>query len=80
MQVNMTSLTHLTKLAIAEMLKRDFGSILNIGSTGSFAPSLLNAVYCATKAFVLNFSEGISKDLEGTGISVTTLCPGATHT
>lgn len=80
MQVNMTSLTHLTKLAIAEMLKRGCGSILNIGSTGSFAPSPLNAVYCATKAFVLNFSEGISKDLEGTGISVTTLCPGATHT
>lgn len=80
MQVNMISLTHLTKLAIAEMLKQGSGKILNIGSTGSFAPSPLNAIYCATKSYVLNFSEGISKDLEGTGISVTTLCPGATQT
>ncbi|MHB8075483.1 SDR family NAD(P)-dependent oxidoreductase [Desulfosporosinus fructosivorans] len=79
-QVNMVSLTHLTKLAIADMLKRGSGKILNIGSTGSFAPAPLNAIYCATKSYVLNFSEGISKDLEGTGISVTTLCPGATQT
>ncbi|MBI3600526.1 MAG: SDR family oxidoreductase [Nitrospinae bacterium] len=64
----------------AEMSKRGCGKILNIGSTGSFAPTPLNAIYCATKAYVLNFSEGIAKDLEGTGITVTTLCPGATNT
>lgn len=80
MQVNMGSLTHMTKLAVAGMLQRGSGKILNIGSTGSFAPAPLNAVYCASKAYVLNFSEGISKDLEGTGITVTTLCPGATET
>src|SRR5574337_717426 len=78
-QVNLVSLTHLTKLAVAHMSKRG-GKILNVGSTGSFAPAPLNAVYCATKAYVLHFSEGIAKDLEGTGITVTTLCPGATHT
>lgn len=79
-QVNLVSLTHLTKLAVAEMLKKGDGKILNLGSTGSFAPTPLNAIYCATKAYVLNFSEGIAKDLEGTGITVTTLCPGATRT
>lgn len=79
-QVNLVALTHLTKLAVTEMLKKGGGKILNLGSTGSFAPTPLNAIYCATKAYVLNFSEGIAKDLEGTGITVTTLCPGATRT
>lgn len=79
-QINMVSLTQLTKLAIEEMMKRGAGKVLNIGSTGSFAPAPLNAIYCATKAYVLNFSEGIATDLKGTGISVTTLCPGATRT
>lgn len=77
-QTNLTSLTHLTHLAITEMLKHGYGKILNVGSTGSFAPGPLNAVYCATKAYVLSFSEAISSDLAGTGISVTVLCPGAT--
>lgn len=62
------------------MRKQGKGKILNIGSTGSFAPGPLNAVYCASKAYILSFSEGIAKDLEGTGITVTTLCPGATRT
>ncbi len=79
-QLNLVSLTHLTKLAVAHMYKHGRGKILNVGSTGSFAPAPLNAVYCATKAFVLHFSEGIAKDMEGTGITVTTLCPGATRT
>lgn len=77
-QTNLTSLTHLTNLAITEMLKQGYGKILNVGSTGSFAPGPLNAVYCATKAYVLSFSEAISSDLEGSGITVTALCPGAT--
>lgn len=80
LQTNLVSLTHLTHLAVTEMLKRGQGKILNIGSTGSFGPGPLNAVYCASKAYVLSFSEGISKDLEGTGITVTALCPGATRT
>jgi short-subunit dehydrogenase len=53
---------------------------LNVGSTGSFAPGPLNAVYCATKAFVLSFSQAIGAELAGTGVTVTALCPGATDT
>jgi len=79
-QVNLVSLTHLTKLAVTEMLKKGTGKILNLGSTASFSPVPLLAIYSATKAYVLSFSEGIAKDLEGTGITVTTLCPGATVT
>ncbi|HEX2985051.1 MAG TPA: SDR family oxidoreductase [Ignavibacteriales bacterium] len=79
-QTNIASLTHLTKLAIDEMNKKGKGKILNIGSTGSFAPCPSIAVYCATKAYVLSFSEAIAYELEGTGITVTALCPGPTET
>lgn len=79
-QVNLVSLTHLTKLLLPGMLKNNYGKILNVGSTGSFASTPLNAVYCATKAFVLSFSEAIAEELRGTGVTVTTLCPGATKT
>jgi short-subunit dehydrogenase len=79
-QVNLVSLTHLTKLLLPGMLKQGRGKILNVGSTGSFVPGPLNAVYCATKAYVLSFSEAIAEELEGTGVTVTTLCPGATRT
>ncbi|MBN2003668.1 MAG: SDR family oxidoreductase [Anaerolineae bacterium] len=79
-QVNLTALTHLTMLLLPEMLKRGGGRILNVASTGGFAPAPLNAIYCATKAYVLNFSEAIARDLEHTGVSVTCLCPGPTRT
>ncbi|MCX5827533.1 MAG: SDR family oxidoreductase [Deltaproteobacteria bacterium] len=79
-QTNLVSLTHLTKLFVTDMVKNGGGKILNVGSTGSFMPAPRNAIYCAAKAYVLNFSLGIAKDLEGTGITVTTLCPGATKT
>ncbi len=77
-QTNLTALTHLTYLFTSEMLKTGYGKILNVGSTGSFAPGPLNAVYCATKAYVLSFSEALASDLAGSGITVTALCPGAT--
>lgn len=80
MYVNMFALTELTKLYVDEMVKRGEGKILNLASTGAFQPCPLNAVYCASKAFVLNFSEAIGEELKGTGVSVTTLCPGATRT
>lgn len=81
LQTNIVSLTVLTKLAIQQWIKKDKkGKILNLGSTGSFMPVPLNAIYCASKAYALSFSEGIAKDLEGTGITVTALCPGATRT
>lgn len=79
-QVNLISLTCLTKLLLPGMLSKNFGKILNVGSTGSFVPGPLNAVYCATKAYVLSFSEAIDEELRGTGVTVTTLCPGATKT
>jgi hypothetical protein len=78
--VNLLSLTHLTRLAVAEMLKKGGGKILNLGSTASFSPVPLAAIYGATKAYVLSFSEAIAKELEGAGVTVTTLCPGPTAT
>jgi len=80
-QVHIASLTHLTKLFLPGMLKQGHGRILNLGSTGSFIPGgPLNAVYCATKAYVLSFSEAIAEELKNTKITVTALCPGATNT
>lgn len=80
MYLNMFSLTKLTSLYVKGMVERGYGKILNLGSTGSFQPCPLNSVYCASKAFVLYFSEGIREELKGTGVTVTTLCPGATKT
>ncbi len=79
-QVNITSLTHLTKLALTGMLERKRGRILNVASTAGFQPGPLMAVYYATKAYVLSFSEAIANELGGTGVSVTCLCPGPTAT
>jgi len=80
-QLHIATLTHLTKLFLPGMLERSHGRIMNVGSTGSFTPGgPFNAVYCATKAYVLSFSEAISEELKGTGVTVTALCPGATST
>lgn len=78
--VNMLALTMLTKLFLKGMVERGYGRILNVGSTGSFQPCPLNAIYCAGKAYVLHFSKGIAEELKGTGVTATTLCPGATRT
>lgn len=80
LQVHVASLTHMTKLFLPGMLKKKFGKILNLGSTGSFTPCPLDAVYCASKAYVLSFSNAIRAELSGTGVTVSTLCPGATNT
>ncbi|MEW5868579.1 MAG: SDR family oxidoreductase [Chloroflexota bacterium] len=80
LQVNITALVQLTHLLLPGMLRRKRGRILNLGSTGSFVPGPLNAVYCASKAFVLSFTEAIAAELDGTGVTVTALCPGATQT
>lgn len=79
-QVNVTSLTHLTRLLLPGMVHRRRGRILNVASTAAFAPGPLMAVYYATKAYVLSFSEAIGNELAGTGITVTVLCPGPTRT
>ncbi len=80
MQVNMVALTHLTKLFLPGMLERHDGKILNVASTASFQPGPLMAVYYATKAYVLSFSEALAEELQGTGVTVTALCPGPTRT
>lgn len=80
MYLNMNTLVKLTRLFLNDMTARGSGHILNLASTASFQPCPLNAVYCASKGFVLYFSEGIAEELAGTGVTVTALCPGATHT
>lgn len=79
-QVNVTTLTHLTRLYLPGMIVRKGGRILNVASTAAFQPGPLMAVYFATKAYVLHFSEALANELSGTGVTVTCLCPGATAT
>ena len=62
------------------MIKRKTGKILNVASTAAFQPGPLMAVYYATKAYVLSFSEALDEELRNTGVGVTCLCPGATAT
>jgi uncharacterized protein len=76
--LNMLSLTQLTYLFLPGMLKRKSGKIMNVASTAAFQPGPLMSVYYATKAYVLSFSEAIANELEGTGVTVTALCPGPT--
>lgn len=78
--VNIKSLTELTKLFSRDMVKRMRGSILNVASTGSYHAGPYTAVYYATKAYVLSFTEAIAKELKPYNIVVTALCPGATKT
>ena len=80
MQLHMNTPTHLIKLFLPDMLQNKCGKILNIGSTGSFVPGPYNAVYCATKSYMLSLSEAIAEELNETGVTVTTLCPGGTIT
>ena len=79
LQVNAAALTHLTKLFLKGMVERKRGKILNVASTAAFQPGPLMAVYFATKAYVLSFSEALANELKGTGVGVTVLCPGATQ-
>jgi short-subunit dehydrogenase len=79
-QVNVAALTHLTRLFLPPMLARRSGRILNVASTAAFQPGPLMAIYYATKAYVLSFSEAIADELRGTGVTVTALCPGPTAT
>jgi len=79
-QLNITALTHLTKLFLGPMLERKSGKILNVASTAGFQPGPLMAVYYATKAYVISLSEALANELHGSGITVTCLCPGVTDT
>ncbi len=79
-QVNLVALTELTRLLVPEMVRRGKGRILNVASTAAFQPGPLMAVYCATKAYVLSFSEALAEELRSSGVTVTCLAPGATET
>ncbi len=79
-QVNVTALTHLTRRFVEPMVEREHGRILNVASTAAFQPGPFMAVYFATKAYVLSFSEALGEEMRGTGVTVTALCPGPTVT
>lgn len=79
-QVNLTALTELTGLFLPGMVARRRGGVLNVGSVAGFLPGPGMAVYYATKAFVLSFSEALAAELAGTGVTTTVVCPGPTIT
>ena len=79
-QVNVTALTHLTRLFLPGMLDRGHGGVLNVASTAAFQPGPNMSVYYATKAYVLSFTEGLAEEVRGTGVHVSCLAPGATDT
>jgi short-subunit dehydrogenase len=78
--LNCGVLTELTRLALPGMIERGRGGILNVASTAAFQPGPGAAVYYATKAYVLSFTEALHEELRGTGVHVTALCPGPTAT
>jgi uncharacterized protein len=76
--LNIETLTLLTRYFLPDFLKRKSGRILNVASTAAFLPGPFMAVYYATKAFVLHFTEAIAVELKGTGVTASALCPGPT--
>lgn len=79
-EVNLVALTDLTGRFLPGMVARGCGRIVNVASTAAFQPGPHMAVYYATKAYVLSFSEALAEELSGTGVTVTALCPGTTIT
>ncbi|KXX70845.1 SDR family oxidoreductase [Flammeovirga sp. SJP92] len=79
-QVNILALTSLTRFFLPDFIERNSGKILNVSSTVSLVPGPMQAVYFASKAYVTSFTNSISGELMGTGVSATALLPGATQT
>ena len=77
-QVNIASLTHLTKLYLNKMLENNSGKIMNIASSIGFFSAPLMSIYAATKAYVIHFSEAIASEVNGTGVSIICFCPTTT--
>jgi hypothetical protein len=80
LEVNVVAVTDLTKRFLPGMVERGDGRVLNVASVAAFQPGPLMAVYYASKAYVLSFSEALATELDGTGVTVTALCPGPTDT
>lgn len=78
-KVNVHALTELTGLFLPQMIKKRAGGILNVGSVAGFVAGPNLAVYYASKAFVQSFSEALAEELDGTGVTVSVLCPGPTE-
>jgi len=79
-QLNITALTLLTQALVPGMVRRGQGRVLNVASTAAFSPIPAMAVYAASKAYVLSFSDALAEELRGTGVTVTAVCPGPTST
>lgn len=79
-ELNCISLMHLTRLYLPDMIARGGGNILNVDSIAAFQPGPLMSVYYATKSFVFSFSQALYRELKGTGVKVTALCPGPIKT
>ncbi|QJW89485.1 SDR family oxidoreductase [Spirosoma taeanense] len=79
-QVNLTALVHLTKLFLKDMVARNEGKILMLGSIASIMPNPMMAVYGATKSFIYSFSEALRNEVKDTNITITVLMPPATDT
>jgi uncharacterized protein len=79
-QLNVTSLTALTRVLLPGMLARNSGGVLNVASTAAFQPGPLMTVYYATKAYVLSFTEAVAEEVAESRLNVSCLCPGPTHT
>ncbi len=75
-ELNITALSHLTRLFAPEMAQRGRGGVLNVASTAAFLPGPYMSVYYATKAYVLSFTEALAQELKGSGVRVSALCPG----
>lgn len=80
LRVNVFTPTKLCRMFLPGMLNRGYGKILNVSSTGAFVGGPYNSVYCASKAYILSLSEALSCELCNSGVTVSVLCPGATHT
>ena len=79
LQLNMVTLTHLTRLFLPAMLQRGYGKILNVASTAAFQPGPFMATYYASKSYVMSFTEALAHEIKGTGVTATVLCPGPTR-
>jgi short-subunit dehydrogenase len=79
-ELNVVALVRLTHSALAPMVERGSGGVINVASIGGFQPTPHNATYCATKAFVISFSEAIHEELKGSGVNCMVLSPGFTRT
>jgi uncharacterized protein len=80
LQVNIAAPTHLARLFLPDMIQRRWGRILNVASTAAFAPGPYMSTYYASKAYVLSHSLALARELRGTGVTVSALCPGPTRT